>query len=761
MHIIHKIFPTYEYDYTDNFDTQFRQLPEVVAYDANFVDPQYGLDPYWDEELYDQDKLGYKDTYNKPNDQIECDDLITDAHVSDALRHALIDLWTVNPHLPDTSALPHFRPRPQNQQRHTADIDDQILPQLQATPDGFTKFLPPSTNLPLKNERKMLYFPMDFGELNIDGLIDTGALSSAIPEADLRKIRLLAPHTILNEGPPPEFQTMVANGQLEAPIATVELQFEVGDITCRENFIVMTNLRSPLIGLFFLQRNSTIRDMRQGILSFPFFSMQLKNGDRTYPNIIEPILNPVETILQPGKRITIWVKSPIYVDNEATGIIQPSPLMENDEDLLICPAISSTQNKKHMVQINNFLGHPYTLKKGTHLANFSILTPEQTEHIRPVNPTSVRHLLNNSHDDAIHYIKSLLKTSKKHEVNETYWFPTPQNPGNEKENTPIQTRILNELRELEQLEKLNPLAITNSRNQFVSNFHWTDSTLQQEAKQAVENLLVEFHDIFARHRFDIGINTEFKVHLTPLDNKPAYSQSLPAPIKLRDDILVELALLHKYGIITTLPFSKYVSPIFAQRKPNGKLRLLVDLRKINTLIADDYINSNHPVSALTDAAHHMARKNLFCKLDCSQAYHCLQMVDQQPIELLAFNFASRTFAYRRLAQGLSRSLSAFSSFIREYLDPVIKADQCAQYVDDIGIAANTPEQLIKNLHAVFQCLRKAGLKLSMTKCHFGVQEVDFFGRTITTKGVAPQKQKIAKFLEKVEFPRSKKHFNDI
>ena len=44
----------------------------------------------------------------------------------------------------------------------------------------------------------------------------------------------------------------------------------------------------------------------------------------------------------------------------------------------------------------------------------------------------------------------------------------------------------------------------------------------------------------------------------------------------------------------------------------------------------------------------------------------------------------------------------------------------------------------------------------MTKCHFGVQEVDLLGRTITTKGVAPQKQKVAKFLEKVKFPRSKK-----
>ena len=132
------------------------------------------------------------------------------------------------------------------------------------------------------------------------------------------------------------------------------------------------------------------------------------------------------------------------------------------------------------------------------------------------------------------------------------------------------------------------------------------------------------------------------------------------------------------------------------------------------------------------------------------------MADQQSIELLAFNFASRTFAYRSLAQGLSRSLSEFSSFIREYFDPVIKADQCAQYVDDFGIAANTTEQLMKNLQAIFQCPRKAGLKLSMAKSHFGVQELDFLGRTITTNGVPPQKQKIAKFLEKVKFLPSKK-----
>ena len=35
MHKIHKTLPTYIYDYTDNFATKSRPLPEVVAYDTN------------------------------------------------------------------------------------------------------------------------------------------------------------------------------------------------------------------------------------------------------------------------------------------------------------------------------------------------------------------------------------------------------------------------------------------------------------------------------------------------------------------------------------------------------------------------------------------------------------------------------------------------------------------------------------------------------------------------------------------------------
>ena len=139
------------------------------------------------------------------------------------------------------------------------------------------------------------------------------------------------------------------------------------------------------------------------------------------------------------------------------------------------------------------------------------------------------------------------------------------------------------------------------------------------------------------------MTTEFKVKLTSKDDKAVYNQNLPIQIHLKEDLIVERTLMHKCGKITVLPFSKCSSPIFSQRKPNGKLRLLVDLRKINSKIPDDQTHNNHTVSTLSDAAQHVTGKSLFCKLDCSQAYHCSQTADQRSVEMLVLKFASKTF----------------------------------------------------------------------------------------------------------------------
>ena len=330
---------------------------------------------------------------------------------------------------------------------------------------------------------------------------------------------------------------------------------------------------------------------------------------------------------------------PHLLDHDATGVVTASPQFEHHDSIFITSSLSTVNNNAIGYKIINFSELPYTFPLDTHLADFKILAPEQVKYIQPVDPALLSFMIKHEDTSEI-YLNELLKVPPQNQEQKTYWFPTPEEPGDPTTNTPIQQRIYDELLELQRLEKLNSEDDEESRKSFLSNFDWSETTLSPAERQHIEETLIEFHDIFAGHRFDIGTNREFKVKLTPNDDRLAYSQSLSTLINLKVDITVELALLHKYGIITTLPFSKYGSPIFAQRRHNGHLRLLVDLRKINNLITEDYTNNKHPVSTLSDAAQHMAGKKLFCKLDCSQAYHCLQMADYQSIQKLAFNFAS-------------------------------------------------------------------------------------------------------------------------
>ena len=139
-----------------------------------------------------------------------------------------------------------------------------------------------------------------------------------------------------------------------------------------------------------------------------------------------------------------------------------------------------------------------------------------------------------------------MQVDSSEQTEEKFWFPTPENPGDQSEHKS----------ELQRLEELDPKQDEKSRTQFLSLFKWNDSLITGEDRENLESTLVEFNDIFARHRLDIGMNNQFKVCLTPKNDKPVYTQSLPVPINLKDDLTVELALMHKYGIITTLPFSK-------------------------------------------------------------------------------------------------------------------------------------------------------------------------------------------------------------
>ena len=391
----------------------------------------------------------------------------------------------------------------------------------------------------------MLYVPMVFENiLTVDAFLDSGAFVSAIAWYTIKE---KAPNNILKSGDSPNFEIQVANSQIEKPISTATLKFETGDNTFAEHFVVMKKLTGPIIGLHFMRNNSVVIDTKHGLIHFSHLTMQIKTASSEMSTRPQPIITDNALTITPTttKTITAFVDHPSKWNT--TGTVTPLEKFTETASLLISHSKSTINDKRISIKVTNTTELPYLIKKHTQIAQLSGFTPEQYKHIKPVDMATLS-MIPQGDLDLNAYLNELLRTNKPEQQSNIFWFPTPDKPGKPEDDTPIQKRILKEKNEIKDKERLNPQETTEARNKLRKRFCWTDTLLAETEEQATEDILVEYHEIFARHRMDIGTNTEFTVNLTPKNDKAVYSQSLPMSIHLKEDLIVELALIHKYGI---------------------------------------------------------------------------------------------------------------------------------------------------------------------------------------------------------------------
>ena len=140
-------------------------------------------------------------------------------------------------------------------------------------------YMPLSSKIVLKRKKEMLHVPLDFKNgLTIDSLIDSGAYVSAIAQTELDRIKQQAPSNNFKINDPPNFQVQVGNGQLEEPMSTATLKFDIGDNTLAEHFVVMKNLTGPIILLHFMKHNCVVIDTTFGLIHFAKLTTQAKNA---------------------------------------------------------------------------------------------------------------------------------------------------------------------------------------------------------------------------------------------------------------------------------------------------------------------------------------------------------------------------------------------------------------------------------------------------------------------------------------------------
>ena len=278
----------------------------------------------------------------------------------------------------------------------------------------------------------MLFLPVEFNTVKTDALFDSGAYINAISERDAEKLRQNASQCIVNRAPPPPFKVQYANAELEQPLTTYTLRFKIGDYTLEETFIVMNQTSFPIIGLAFLRKHAAIIDTAQVTIDFRRSKSRWRSPTKC--KIATPSLmiktESKHTIPAHATRI-IYASIPVSTEHPITGTIQPLPQFDECSKLLVAPAITTATDKKVAKKIAKTTDFPYTIATDTKIAELQILQPEETKMIRPVDIAALNLLT--EHDDVVTYINALMQVEQPEDNEEKFWFPTPENPGNEQE----------------------------------------------------------------------------------------------------------------------------------------------------------------------------------------------------------------------------------------------------------------------------------------------------------------------------------------
>ena len=115
-------------------------------------------------------------------------------------------------------------------------------------------------------------------------------LSVQSPKNDLDTINEKAPNNVLKIEDPANFQIQVANAQLEKPLAWATLKFEIGDNTFAGNFVVLSKITGPMIGLHFMRDYSIVIDTEHGLIYFPHLIMQVKTASSETTTKLQPVI---------------------------------------------------------------------------------------------------------------------------------------------------------------------------------------------------------------------------------------------------------------------------------------------------------------------------------------------------------------------------------------------------------------------------------------------------------------------------------------
>ncbi|MCO5561848.1 hypothetical protein L7F22_015472 [Adiantum nelumboides] len=227
--------------------------------------------------------------------------------------------------------------------------------------------------------------------------------------------------------------------------------------------------------------------------------------------------------------------------------------------------------------------------------------------------------------------------------------------------------------------------------------HYKKYTIQ-DRKIIVQQSMRELKELGTSYDDLKGVDPSICQHTIPLksDAKPSrqhpytYNETFARKIKKEIDKLKEAEFIYE------IKHTDWVSPIVVVPKKNGKLRVCVDLKKVNAAT----IKNNYPLPITDHVIEQVAGREAYSFLNGFSGYNQLAKLEDQ--HKMAFATEWSIFAYRVMPVGLTSALATFQRLMShgKILGHIVSKNGISTDMEKILVIVELPRPLrVKKVQA--------------------------------------------------------------
>ncbi len=172
-------------------------------------------------------------------------------------------------------------------------------------------------------------------------------------------------------------------------------------------------------------------------------------------------------------------------------------------------------------------------------------------------------------------------------------------------------------------------------------------------------------------------------------------------------------------------------------KPDGKVQLCVDYRRLNAITKPDV----YPLARLDELLHSTGNAHYISTMDLRSGYYQITIFPDD-CDKTAVITPFGVYRFKRMPFGLRNAPATFQRLMDRF-KVRLSGLKLLVYLDDLILLSETYEAHFNELQACFNQLRIFKLRMNRPKCSFGCQRVRYLGHVISPEGIETNPEKVA------------------